>query len=64
MNAKLQKLKQKLRDMTEKIQSECDHKNKTMEYKSDTGNYDPSQDAYWINHVCPDCEKRWTTPQR
>lgn len=45
------------------LQAACSHPDVTKQYRGDTGNYDPSQDSYWINWHCSDCDKRWTTPQ-
>lgn len=45
------------------LQTICTHPDITKKYCGDTGNYDPSQDSYWINWHCPDCDKRWTTDQ-
>ncbi len=45
------------------LQKECTHPNVKKEYKSNTGNYDPSCDSYWIDYRCPDCNKYWNTPQ-
>ena len=41
------------------LQQSCEHPNKSSKYGSNTGNYDPSADCYWIDHVCTDCGKRW-----
>jgi hypothetical protein len=38
----------------------CDHSNKEGTHGSNTGNYDPSADCYWVQYACPDCKKRWT----
>lgn len=46
-----------------KLQSLCEHPNVDKTYKSNTGNYDPSADNYWIEFVCPDCRKRWIEEQ-
>jgi len=56
---KIDKLVGQLCDLRET----CIHPNVTKQYRGDTGNYDPSQDSYWINWHCPDCGKLWTTPQ-
>jgi hypothetical protein len=37
----------------------CKHENVKREFKSDTGNYDPSKDCYWVDHYCPDCGAKW-----
>lgn len=42
------------------LQEECTHPNVTEKYGSSTGNYDPSNDGYWIDYYCPDCDKKWT----
>ena len=41
------------------IRESCTHPNATGTYESDTGNWDKSQDTYWIECVCPDCGKHW-----
>lgn len=43
--------------------SKCTHPNVNIQYKGDTGNYDPSADSYWIEYKCPDCGKFWTKEQ-
>lgn len=53
----------KLYDQVAELQHECTHPDVTKQYRGDTGNYDPSQDSYWINWHCPDCGKRWRTDQ-
>jgi hypothetical protein len=45
------------------LRNECGHPNVTKKYGSNTGNYDPSSDSYWIDWHCPDCGKFWTTDQ-
>jgi len=45
------------------LQKVCKHKNTLTTYDSDTGNYDRSQDKYWIEYKCYDCGKYWETPQ-
>jgi hypothetical protein len=42
------------------IQKTCPHDNKTGRYGSDTGNYDSSNDYYWINAHCEDCDRTWS----
>lgn len=46
-----------------KLQNICQHPNVMKTHKGDTGNYDPTQDSYWIEFHCPDCGKRWNIPQ-
>lgn len=43
---KIKKWQTKLKN----IQDSCPH-------KSNTGNYDPTSDCYWIEYFCYDCEK-------
>ena len=42
------------------IQKACPHNDKTGRYGSNTGNYDPSADCYWINVSCEDCGRTWS----
>lgn len=41
----------------------CSHPNATKKYCSNTGNYDPTADSYWIQYNCPDCKKQWNVEQ-
>jgi hypothetical protein len=41
----------------------CKHPNAVKVAKSDTGNYSKSDDAYWHECKCPDCDKYWTEEQ-
>jgi len=41
-------------------QEKCKHKLATYKHGANTGNYDPSDNRYWTNWVCPTCLKRWT----
>lgn len=43
----------------EDLQNVCAHPDVIIVHKSDTGNYDRSQDCYWTEHTCPDCGKFW-----
>ena len=56
---------QTLQDKLHKIQSKCSHPNGavTIVYKSNTGNYDPSQDCYWKEMHCKLCDKDWIEDQ-
>lgn len=45
------------------IQDNCPHENLVGTYKSDTGNWDRSNDSYWINFHCNICDKFWTEDQ-
>lgn len=47
-----------------KLQATCTHPNLEKTYKSNTGNYDPTADSYWIEFRCPDCRARWNEDQK
>lgn len=46
-----------------RLQENCKHKNVNKIPKGDTGNWDKSDDAYWYEITCKDCDKYWTEPQ-
>lgn len=46
-----------------RFQEECPHEYVTRKARSDTGNYDPSQDSYWYELTCKCCSKFWTEDQ-
>lgn len=50
-------------DAERELQALCSHPNVTKKYNSNTGNYDPTADSYWIEYRCPDCNKRWNEDQ-
>ena len=50
-------------DALNALQVECAHPAVIKKYCANTGNYDPSADAYWIDGDCPDCWKHWSTDQ-
>jgi hypothetical protein len=54
---------QKARDDLSALQGRCTHPTATMQGRSDTGNWDRSQDSYWYEFSCADCGKNWTEPQ-
>lgn len=54
----------KLASELAKLQSTCTHPNLEKTYKSNTGNYDPTADSYWIEFRCPDCRARWNEDQK
>jgi hypothetical protein len=41
-------------------QDKCKHLNVNVIYRASTGNYDPSNDVYWMEFKCPDCDKFWS----
>ncbi len=44
-------------------QEKCRHpeRHRTYKYRSNTGNYDPTQDFYWTEYHCELCLRQWTT---
>lgn len=46
----------------ERIQKECTHPKEGLDEtaRSNTGNYDPSADCYWVDFHCTLCDKRWS----
>ncbi len=44
-------------------QNKCKHPKAVKIPKSNTGNYDPSADCYWLECSCETCLKRWTEDQ-
>jgi hypothetical protein len=57
----------KLRGDLAALQTECStqgHGGKLEgKYKSNTGNWSPSDDYYWVEFKCPLCDKRWSEDQ-
>lgn len=49
----------KWRNKEKELQESCSHPNLVSKGHSDTGNWDRSQDSFWYQHNCPDCEKAW-----
>jgi len=49
-----------LQKRKDKIQAKCPHVNAVKNYDSNTGNFDPNDDQYWVCFNCLDCEKQWT----
>jgi hypothetical protein len=47
----------------ERVQSQCKHPYASKVARSDTGNWDKSDDSYWYDCVCPDCGKKWQEDQ-
>ena len=41
------------------LQDSCRHPAATKKHGASTGHYDPHDDCYWTDFVCPDCGKRW-----
>lgn len=42
------------------IQMGCVHPDLIGKYNSNTGNWCPQDDSYWLDLNCPDCGKRWS----
>lgn len=45
------------------LMNQCSHSDANKKYRSNTGNYGPSADSYWIDYDCPDCGKKWWESQ-
>lgn len=46
------------------FQENCPHTYLKIKARSDTGNYDPSQDSYWYEIECKCCGSRWNEDQK
>lgn len=60
MNYKVEKILKNmniLRCALQKEQNICSHNDVKVEKNSNTGNYDPNDNQYWINVKCLDCGK-------
>jgi hypothetical protein len=45
------------------LQQECQHPNKDSKRDGTGSMWCKADEAYWINHYCPDCDKKWTEDQ-
>ena len=45
------------------LQQECQHPNKDSKRDGTGSMWCKDDEAYWINHYCPDCDKRWIEDQ-
>ncbi len=41
----------------------CPHLDASKKHCGSTGNWDRSDDCYWIEYKCPDCGKFWSVDQ-
>lgn len=60
MNPKIQDLQTMItsaKNLIAEEQKKCPHKNVKTKTGSNTGNYDPSSDCYWVDVECHDCGK-------
>ena len=53
----------KLQLKIEAYQTKCQHSNAVKTPRADTGNYDPTNDRYWYECTCEDCNKYWIEKQ-
>ena len=63
INEKVTKLLSQISKAQKKIQciqSICRHEKVEEKTGSNTGNYDPYADIYWIDYKCLICLKRWS----
>lgn len=61
----IHKLNEQIKELQNKIkliQAQCSHPESALkkEYRSDTGNYDPTADSSWTKYTCELCERVWT----
>lgn len=61
----IDEIKEEIKNLNAKlksIQESCCHPEEavTKEHKSDTGNWDKSDDCYWTVNYCSLCEKMWS----
>ena len=59
MNKKVESVLKKIKKYNEQLrmlQSTCPHENVKACYDASTGNFDPSDDNYWLIVSCKDCE--------
>ena len=54
---------QEAKEFIDFIQRNCLHANCTKINKADTGNCDKSDDSYWRECHCQDCDKQWNEDQ-
>ena len=67
MNKEITKRLEKINKLNLEIEcfrNKCPHENITGRYKSNTGNWCPSDDSYWIDVNCLDCGKRITADSK
>jgi hypothetical protein len=62
---RIEEIKLQISELTQElagIQSQCNHPPlaRTYKYGSNTGNYDPHADCYWVDYECGLCQRRWT----
>lgn len=57
INAILEQISE-LYKVLEILRKNCSHSKKKIEYSSNTGNYDPTQDCYFEHHICLICGNR------
>jgi len=53
----------KLNEEKLRLQNACNHPGLISVQKSDTGNYDPTHDCWWVEFTCPNCGKFWREDQ-
>ena len=59
----IMKHQRKWYDAYKALQEECQHP-KLISKRDGTGSmWCKADEAYWVNHYCPDCDKRWIEDQ-
>lgn len=59
----VKEIKQEIEDLNKELQiaqDNCGHNQIVYEHKSNTGNYDPCQDSYWVEVECLCCDKKFS----
>lgn len=60
VRAELSKMYSDVIKWMDDLHARCTHPGATKKHRSNTGNYDPYADRYWIEYTCPDCGNYWT----
>lgn len=61
--SKISQIKEQIESLQKELQTlkkVCKHTRVIYNHGSNTGNYDPSADCYWLDVECIDCGKRMT----
>jgi hypothetical protein len=61
--ASIARREEKLAHDLAKLQALCPHTNHHKKNEGTGSMWCKDDEAYWIEHYCPDCRKRWSTDQ-
>jgi hypothetical protein len=59
----IESVQTELADQLHSLRENCSHEDLTYKYGGSSGNWDKSDNSYWIDWKCGDCGKTWTTSQ-